>query len=80
MEPVVHAEGLGKRYVLGASVGGYSRLTEDVGNAVGRMFGRRTREPVALSAREIWALKDVSLDVKTVEKPKAVRIAAEPDS
>ena len=64
MEPVVHAEGLGKRYVLGASVGGYSRLTEDVGNAFGRLFGRRAREPVALSAREIWALKDVSLEIQ----------------
>jgi lipopolysaccharide transport system ATP-binding protein len=64
MEPVVHAEGLGKRYVLGASVGGYSRLTEDVGNAFGRLFGRRAREPVALSAREIWALKDVSLEIE----------------
>ena len=64
MEPVVHAEGLGKRYDLGASVGGYSRLTEDVGDAFGRLFGRRAREPVALSAREIWALKDVSLEIQ----------------
>ena len=64
MEPVVHAEGLGKRYLLGASVGGYGRLTEDVGNAFGRLFGRRAREPVALSAREIWALKDVSLEIQ----------------
>ena len=61
MEPVVHAEGLGKRYLLGDSIGGYSRLTEDLGNVVGRVFGRRpTHEP---DAREIWALKDVSLEI-----------------
>jgi len=61
MVPVVHAEGLGKRYQLGNSIGGYSRLTEDLGNAFGRVFGRRpTHRP---ATPEIWALKDISLEI-----------------
>ena len=36
-------------------------MTEDLGNAFGRLVGRRpTHEP---DAREIWALKDVSLEI-----------------
>jgi lipopolysaccharide transport system ATP-binding protein len=61
MEPVVHAEGLGKRYRLGASIGGYGRLTEDVGNAFRRLVGRTPTHP--RDVREIWALKDISLEI-----------------
>jgi lipopolysaccharide transport system ATP-binding protein len=61
MQPVVHAEGLGKRYRLGDSMGGYGRLTEDVGNAFRRLVGRTPTHQ--RDVREIWALKDISLEL-----------------
>jgi lipopolysaccharide transport system ATP-binding protein len=60
---VIEATGLSKRYVIGNSQGGYSRLTEDIADAASRLLRRRPGSRVEASARELWALKDVSLEI-----------------
>ncbi|HEV8102816.1 MAG TPA: ATP-binding cassette domain-containing protein, partial [Gaiellaceae bacterium] len=63
MPPVVHAEGLGKRYLLGNTAGGYSRLTEDISDAFSRVLRRSPEARIEASARELWALRGVSLEI-----------------
>ena len=41
-----------KRYVIGNSQGGYSRLTEDIADAASRILRRRPGDRVEASARE----------------------------
>jgi lipopolysaccharide transport system ATP-binding protein len=69
----VRVENLGKRYRIGQIVG-YSTLRESLTNAVAAPFRRIrsiTHQPSAisheLSANTIWALKDVSFEVKRGE-------------
>jgi lipopolysaccharide transport system ATP-binding protein len=61
--PAVSVESLSKRYRIGPTVQ-YGRLTESLWNAVRAPF-RGTRDAGAKSRqdRDIWALKDVSLEV-----------------
>jgi lipopolysaccharide transport system ATP-binding protein len=61
---VITAQGLGKRYVLGALGGGYGRLTESASNAVRALVGRR---PPPEATRELWALRDASFEVEQGE-------------
>jgi lipopolysaccharide transport system ATP-binding protein len=63
MAAVVQVEGLGKRYMLGNTAGGYSRLTEDITDAFARLFRRTPDARVESTARELWALRDVSLEI-----------------
>jgi len=61
---VLRAEGLGKRYVLGARADAYGTLRDAVASSARSMFERiRGRGPVRASPRELWALRDVSLEV-----------------
>ena len=61
-EVAIRVEGLGKRYRLGERSASYRTLRETI-MGLGRAFGRRRR------SREdsIWALKDVSLEVRRGE-------------
>ncbi len=61
--PVISVTGLGKRYLLGNTAGGYSRLTEEISDAFARLARRGPGEHVEATSREIWALRDVSLEV-----------------
>jgi lipopolysaccharide transport system ATP-binding protein len=62
----IRVDGLGKRYRVGARGGRYKTLREAIVNAVNAPFrwnGRAQRE----EERYIWALKDVSFEVKEGE-------------
>ncbi len=66
-ELALRVEGLSKRYRLGAGVAGryrYGRLTETLSNA---FRGSIARKAVNEKERFIWALKDVSFEVKEGE-------------
>ncbi len=63
MSVVIEATGLSKRYTIGNTAGGYSRLTEDITDAIARLFRRRPGERVEATARELWALNDVSFEI-----------------
>lgn len=58
-EYAIRAEGLSKRYVLGERVG-YATLRDAISRGAGKIFMRRGKDP----SREIWALSDVSFEVK----------------
>jgi lipopolysaccharide transport system ATP-binding protein len=60
---VISVDGLGKRYSLGNTTGGYSRLTEDITDAVARVFRRRPERRLDERERELWALRDMSFDI-----------------
>jgi lipopolysaccharide transport system ATP-binding protein len=57
--------GLSKRYRIGASAGAYGRLSESVTNAIRRAVGRAG--PRDTDDSFLWALKDVSLQVRRGE-------------
>jgi homopolymeric O-antigen transport system ATP-binding protein len=59
----IRAEGLAKRYSLGTSPEAYGTLRDTLAEAVGRVL-RPSRVAVARPARDLWALRDVSLDVE----------------
>lgn len=66
-ELALRTEGLSKRYRLGASAGAgyrYGRLTETLSNAFRGSIARKTTNE---KERFIWALKDVSFEVKEGE-------------
>src|SRR5688572_24017976 len=62
MEPIITAEGLGKRYVIGASRTPTS-LRDDLAARVSTQF-QRLRGGARDPHPSIWALKDVSFDVQ----------------
>jgi lipopolysaccharide transport system ATP-binding protein len=59
VDPVIRVRGIGKRYRIGSTPGGYQTLRDAIASAAGRLFGRRPQEP----RQVIWALRDVSFDV-----------------
>lgn len=59
----ITVEGLGKRYRIGNTTGGYSRLTEDVTDAVARLFRRQPEARLEATERDLWALRDVSFEI-----------------
>jgi homopolymeric O-antigen transport system ATP-binding protein len=67
MAVVIQTTGLSKRYSIGNAVGGYSRLTEDITDAAARLLRRGPGERVEKTARELWALDDVSIEVEEGE-------------
>lgn len=64
----VMAEGLSKRYRLGTGAHHYGRLTESLSNAFAAPFRMLFRRDTGLPSKEfLWALKDVSFEVKAGE-------------
>ena len=66
MNTVIHVEGLGKKYTLGGSRERYGVLRESIARAASASVRRLTRRaPVAddRSPAELWALKDVDVDI-----------------
>jgi lipopolysaccharide transport system ATP-binding protein len=64
----VVTEGLSKRYRLGAGAHRYGRLTESLGNALTAPFKKMAGRGERSSADKLlWALKDVSIEVKVGE-------------
>lgn len=59
----VRVEGLGKRYVIGAG-GSYLSLRETLSTLPQRFFRQRRQ---AKKSRELWALKDLSLEIRQGE-------------
>jgi lipopolysaccharide transport system ATP-binding protein len=60
---VIAAKGISKRYTIGNTVGGYSRLTEDLTDAFARLIRRRPGERIEATERDLWALRDVSMEI-----------------
>ncbi len=58
-ELAVHAEGVGKRYVLGQLSSGYELLSEAVGRRLRSLTNRSARQ----GRTEFWALRDVGFEV-----------------
>jgi len=64
----LRVRGLGKRYEIGARPYRYGTLRERIAASVARPWRRLVgREPVAGPATSIWALEDVSFDVRRGE-------------
>jgi homopolymeric O-antigen transport system ATP-binding protein len=61
MAQVIAIEDLGKRYRVGATLGDYGRLTEELSRTAGRLLGRASGGPSP--EREFWALRDISFEV-----------------
>jgi lipopolysaccharide transport system ATP-binding protein len=62
----INAAGLGKRYRLGANLASYGRLSESISDGL-RAPVRRLRGVGRPSREELWALKDVSFEVREGE-------------
>jgi lipopolysaccharide transport system ATP-binding protein len=60
----VAATGLSKRYRLGANRVPYARLTEAISDRVGALVSRRSRTSVPDSPEYVWALRDVTFNVR----------------
>jgi lipopolysaccharide transport system ATP-binding protein len=60
----ISAAGLSKRYRLGARQTGYRTLREALSGAVAGSFARVKRPAPAEAERSVWALDDVSFDVR----------------
>ena len=65
-EIAIRVDGLGKRYRIGARKQRYKTLRESVSALAGRA-ARRLRQRGAEPASSIWALRDVSFDIKRGE-------------
>ena len=65
----VQTQGLSKRYRLGAGAHRYGRLTESLSSSFARPFRKLTGRDAERSGADdvLWALKDVSFDVKVGE-------------
>jgi lipopolysaccharide transport system ATP-binding protein len=64
----IRVEGLGKRYKLGPTVGGYGRLTESISEGAATLAKRLRRMPVEPRVRGyVDALSDISLEVRKGE-------------
>ena len=66
MKPIIEVEGISKRYCIGARTTQHSTMRETIADAVRAPF-RRIRSNGNGTADTIWALKDVSFEVKPGE-------------
>jgi lipopolysaccharide transport system ATP-binding protein len=67
MKPIIRAEGLAKKYVIGAGGEPYQTLREALTSAVRSPLGRLRRAAARQRGEEIWALKDVGFEVRPGE-------------
>jgi len=74
MKPAIKVENISKRYRLGSASGGYQTLREAMVRGIGgswsrlrRPSRRKDRSPNSPAQSDLWALKDVSLDIKPGE-------------
>jgi lipopolysaccharide transport system ATP-binding protein len=65
--PIVSAKELSKRYRLGSTSVPYGRLTESLSDGIHRLFSKRRRESEPSAPTSLWALRNVSFDVKEGE-------------
>jgi lipopolysaccharide transport system ATP-binding protein len=59
----ISVTGLGKQYTLGNTVGGYSRLTEEISDTFARLLRKRPGERVEKTEKKIWALRGIDLEI-----------------
>lgn len=65
-KPIISVKNLGKRYLLGLGGGErYRALRDVIANSVKNLFKKDNRNK---NLREIWALKDVTFDIRAGEK------------
>ena len=62
MRPIIKAEQLGKRYVLGEAQGSYGTLRDAIVNAFSSPLKRIKRKNDS-DARDLWALREISFEV-----------------
>lgn len=67
MATVVSARGLAKRYRLGTLAVPYGRLTESISAGVRSLVSRGRSESRSRAAEYVWALRDVSFDIREGE-------------
>ena len=63
--PVIHMDGLSKRYRIGVQTANHGRLTESMWNGITSLFGRGHSGELSdhVDERDFWALRGVDLDV-----------------
>jgi lipopolysaccharide transport system ATP-binding protein len=66
-DAVIVAEGLSKRYRLGSKAHRYGRLTESLSKAFAAPFRKLLRRSEVPDEQDLWALKDVSFEVRAGE-------------
>jgi lipopolysaccharide transport system ATP-binding protein len=64
MAPTIHADGIGKRYVLGRSRGPSTLRDSLAAMASGAIRAARGVRPPPSTSRDLWALKDISFAVE----------------
>jgi lipopolysaccharide transport system ATP-binding protein len=64
MAATIHADGIGKRYVLGRSRGASTLRDSLAAMASGAIRAARGVRPTAAASRDLWALKDISFAVE----------------
>lgn len=62
MKPIIRVENLGKRYILGGSKAAYGTLREALAETARNTFQNRERKGKS-ERDELWALRDVNLEV-----------------
>lgn len=63
MKPIIRAEGLAKKYVIGSNRESYQTLRDALANAVRSPLRRLRRGGARAGGEEVWALKDVGFEV-----------------
>jgi lipopolysaccharide transport system ATP-binding protein len=66
-EPALRVRGLGKRYRIGARRESYATLRDALANTLSAPFRRLRRSAERARATELWALRDLDLEVGTGE-------------
>lgn len=67
MKPIIRAEGLAKKYIIGSSRESYQTLRETLTGAVKSPLRRLRRRGARSRGEEVWALKDVGFEVRPGE-------------
>jgi lipopolysaccharide transport system ATP-binding protein len=65
MRPIIRVENVSKQYAIGAREASYGTLRESLSKAVRAPFGGRRAAP--LSDRTLWALREISFEVRPGE-------------